>query len=229
MIKIKNIAIIGTSHVSRASIKEIKDFIEQHKPQIIAIEIDKKRLDSLLKQHHTKLSLSIIKKVGIKAFLFLIIGSLTQKIIGKKLNVMPGSELYTAYLQAKKYNLKIYLIDQDLEVTLKRFSKNFSMKDFFSIFKDFFKGIFTPKKQLQQLGLEKIVGGNLPDDKTIERIIIHLKKNYPGIYKTLIHERNNVMASNLLVLHQKFPNNLILAVVGKAHETGIANLLKKHL
>ncbi len=229
MIKINNIAIIGTSHVSRNSVKEIEAFIEKNKPDIIAIELDAQRLQALIKKKKSKPSFSMIREFGFKGFVFLILGSLAQKIIGKRLQIMPGSDMYAAFKQAKKNSLKIALIDQDIRITLRRFSKNFKFRDFFSMIKDFLKGIFIPKKQLKNLGLDKLAIGQVPEDEVVEAIIKHMQKHYPGIYKSLIDERNKLMAINLLTLHHNFPEKSILAVVGKGHEKGIMEILSKNL
>jgi len=43
MIKYKNLSIIGTSHIAKQSLDEVKDIIEHTKPYINALELDKKR------------------------------------------------------------------------------------------------------------------------------------------------------------------------------------------
>ena len=45
--KYKNLIIIGTSHIAKQSLKEVKKAIEEEKPDIIAIELDRKRLMAL--------------------------------------------------------------------------------------------------------------------------------------------------------------------------------------
>ncbi|MFC1769343.1 TraB/GumN family protein, partial [Nanoarchaeota archaeon] len=48
--KYDNITIIGTSHIAKQSMKEVKDHIENKKPDIIALELDKKRVIALLSE-----------------------------------------------------------------------------------------------------------------------------------------------------------------------------------
>ena len=43
MIKYKNLAIIGTSHIAIESIKKVEEMISRQKPSTVAIELDKKR------------------------------------------------------------------------------------------------------------------------------------------------------------------------------------------
>ena len=48
----KNITIIGTSHIARESINEVKDQIENNQPDIIALELDPKRAYALLHKNN---------------------------------------------------------------------------------------------------------------------------------------------------------------------------------
>ena len=43
-LKYKNLIIIGTSHIAKQSLEEVQRTIEKEKPEIIALELDKKRL-----------------------------------------------------------------------------------------------------------------------------------------------------------------------------------------
>ena len=52
------------------------------------------------------------------------IGAGAGKKLGKMVGVAPGSEMKKAVRLAKKNKIKLALIDQDIEITLKRFSKS---------------------------------------------------------------------------------------------------------
>ena len=54
MIIYKNIIIIGTSHIAPESVKFVKEKIREEKPEIVAIELDKDRMMSLLQQQKEK-------------------------------------------------------------------------------------------------------------------------------------------------------------------------------
>ena len=73
MQRYKNLTIIGTSHISIESINEIIDFVNNYKPEIIALELDPKRYLALTqgKKHDFR----YIIKVGLKGYLINIIGA----------------------------------------------------------------------------------------------------------------------------------------------------------
>ena len=43
----RTITLIGTAHISKESIDEVTNFIREHKPECVAIELDDQRLASL--------------------------------------------------------------------------------------------------------------------------------------------------------------------------------------
>ncbi|MBT3464054.1 TraB family protein [archaeon] len=220
MKNINNIYVLGTSHVAKQSVSQVKKQIRELNPEIVAIELDKNRLHSL--QHNTKRpkNLEMIKYLGLGGFLFYIFGEFAQKKIGKILDINPGEDMFTAYKTAKKNKSKIALIDRDIQITLRRFSKFFKFKELVKIIFDILKGTKTK---------ETIDLNNVPSDKLIEFVISEVKDKYPTIYKVLVYERDIYMGKKLVALSLVFPNDKILAVVGAGHVNGITKYLKKIL
>ena len=120
MAKIK---IIGSSHIAKKSFEGVKRAVEEFSPDIIALELDPKRAYSLLQKKGKPNYFLMLKRVGIKGFLFALIGGFAQKKLGKIVGVEPGAEMKASLLIAKKTNTRVMLIDQDIEVTLKKLSK----------------------------------------------------------------------------------------------------------
>ncbi len=216
----KNLIIIGTSHIAKQSLDDVNKAIEAGKPDIIALELDERRLHSLFMKPG-KIRIYDIKRVGIKGFIFSLIGAWAEKKLGKMVGVAPGSEMKIAVRLARKYNVQIALIDQDIEITLKRFSKSLTWKEKWNFIADILKAIFMRKKVIE-FDLTKV-----PSKKVIKKLVDEVKKRYPNIYKVLIEERNEVMANNLKRIMELNPEKKILAVVGAGHEDDILELIKK--
>ncbi len=85
--KYKNLTIIGTSHIAKQSLDEVKKAIEEEKPEIVALELDKKRLYALMQAKKEKIRVYNIFKVGFKGFLFSLIGAWAEKKIGGVVDV----------------------------------------------------------------------------------------------------------------------------------------------
>lgn len=219
--KYKNLIIIGTSHIARQSLEEVKNIIEKEKPDIIALELDKKRLIALTRAKKAKIGFYNIKKIGFKGFVFSLIGAWAEKKLGEIVGVSPGSEMKKAISLAKKDNIKIALIDQDIEVTLKRFSKSLSWREKWNFFADLFKAFILRKNEIE-FDLSKV-----PDEKIIKKMINKVKERYPNVYKVLVEERNIVMADNLSRLMEENKDKKIVAIIGAGHEEEIIERVKK--
>jgi len=213
----KNLTIIGTSHIAQESIDQVVKAIEETNPSMIALELDPKRFQALL-QKGKKDYFYILRRVGIKGFLFSLIGEWAERKLGKIVNVKPGSEMLAAIKLAKKKKIKLALIDQDIEITLRRISKSITWKEKFNFLLDIIKAPFSKRKI--KFDLKKV-----PSKELIETLIKEVKLRYPNFYKVLIEERNFVMAVNLLNI-MKYDEK-ILAVVGAGHEEEIIEIIKK--
>ncbi|MFC1801088.1 TraB family protein [Nanoarchaeota archaeon] len=220
----KNILILGTSHIAQQSIDQIQKTIEQEKPDIIAIELDAKRFQALLSNQKNKISLRDIRRIGLKGYLFALIGSYLQKKLGQSVGVAPGSEMLKAIKLARKNRIPLALIDQDIEITLKRFSQKLTWKERFRFVSDLVKGFLFRKKTLKKfegLDLTKV-----PSEELIIKLIGEVKNRYPNVYQVLVHERNLVMIKNLKFLLKQNPEKKILVIVGAGHQKSLEKAFK---
>lgn len=213
----ENLILLGTSHIAKQSIEEVKHAISSYKPKIVAIELDKSRLISLLSENR-KTRISDIVKIGVKGYIFSLIGAWAEKKMGSMVGVKPGTEMITAYNLAKKNNIPVALIDQDIRITLKRFSKKLTWKEKFRFVGDIFRNFFKRKKI--PFDLTKV-----PDEKIIKKLTNELKKRYPNVHQVLVEERNVYMAKQLAKLSKN--DGLILAVMGAGHLKEILDLIIK--
>ncbi len=219
--KHKNLILIGTSHIARQSINEVAKTIEEEDPDIVALELDKGRLVGLISDKKRGPRLQDIRRIGLKGYLFSLIGGYIEAKLGKYVGVKPGEEMVTAFRLAQKNKKRVALIDQEIQITLKRFSKAFTWKEKWHLVVDIFKGIFSKKHRIK-FDLTKV-----PDKKMIKKMIDQVKERYPSLYKVLVEERNEVMAKNLHHLMGKFEGEKIVAVVGAGHEKEMIDIIKK--
>ncbi|MEK6887023.1 MAG: TraB/GumN family protein [Nanoarchaeota archaeon] len=220
----KNLILIGSSHVSKDSVNLVKSTIETEKPGIIAIELDKDRLNALL---NSKKHSYWIKGIGIKGMLFALFGAWIEKKIGQIVKVKPGSEMKMAINLARKHNLKLALIDQHIIITLRRFSQTITWKEKRNFVVDLISGIIMPKRQMKKFNLSNNDLTKVPDSKTISKILEFTKKRYPNFYNVLVHERNIVMANNIAHLMKENSDEKIVAVVGAGHQEEMMKMIKK--
>ena len=140
------------------------------------------------------------------------------------MDIEPGIDMKTAYLNAREHKIPTALIDLDIRITLKKlsslsFGKKFSM--FSSLFFKSFK-----KEYREKLNFD--VKKGVPDEKVIVQMLKIVKKEVPDLYKILIHDRNVYMCDKLLELKQKH-SGYILAVIGAGHLEGMKEILEDKL
>ncbi len=217
---IKNLTIIGTSHISKDSVSLIKQKICKEKPDIVCVELDRNRLKSLMSNEpKSKVTFSLARKVGVKGYIFAKIAGMLQSKLGGSIGSLPGEDMKSAVIEAKKADSKIYLIDQDIMITLKRISESWKIKDTFNLVKELMFGFFSKKKV--PFNISKV-----PTEEVIEILINDLSKKFPFLYKAVIEERNVVMSRRIAKLLKENPDKKIIAVLGAGHKKEMVNMLK---
>lgn len=223
---LENLHIIGTSHVAKQSIHEVRSYIHEKSPDMVALELDKSRLYSLLYEQKGHVSISSISRIGLKGYFFALIGGYISRKVGRSVGVLPGDEMKEAYKIARKKQIEVYLIDQTIERTLARFSKKLTWRERWNFVVDFFRGIFFYKREAKRFGFDTWDMRKVPGDELIRRILMRIRVRYPNIYGVLIEERNQVMAAKLRRFMEQNPDKKVLAIVGAGHKEGMLKILR---
>jgi pheromone shutdown-related protein TraB len=210
--------IIGTSHIAKQSIKDIHQAFKDYEPDIVAVELDKRRLPSLLSDTRQHAKFRDMFKIGVKGYLFLLLGAWAEKKLGDAVGIKPGADMKSAILKAKEAEIPIAFIDQDITITLKKLSKGISWKEKWHFLVDLFKGVVLGKREVE-FDLTTV-----PDQKVIAKMIDKVKDRYPNIYRILVTERNTIMGRRLKNIVKHHPEKSILAVVGAGHREELLRL-----
>ena len=214
------IILIGTAHISKESVEEVKKAIEKYKPDIVAVELCKRRHEAITKKdqwENTPIT-SLLKSNNAYLMLAQTFLSSIQRRLGKEYGVEPGSEMIAALNEAKKRNLKVALIDRDISITLKRAWKKMGIREKFRLTWEFFKAILGyDEEELEELDLKELMNQDV-----ISSMMEEFGEIAPSASTVLIHERDEYIAKKILDESKK---GKVVAVVGAGHIQGI----KKHL
>lgn len=216
----QNLLIIGSSHIAVHSLREIQQKLTAFDPDIVCIELDHARLDGLLKKSKQKLSIKDMRAIGMRGYLFAMIAMYAQNKLGRLVGIQPGSDMLQAYTYATSNKKHIELIDQPIGITLKKLSKSITWKEKRHFMADLVKSLFGKGIALD---LTKV-----PEEKVIEQLMNTLKERYPGLYTTLVTERNSYMARKLIKLVEYNKNKKIAAILGAAHVKGVKKIIFDH-
>ena len=208
------VRVLGTAHVSTASVEAVRAQIELFKPDIVAVELCDSRYTALTSNRRLdKEGLLKVVKEG-KAPLVMLQSLLAaeQRKMGLDEGQQPGAELLAAVEAAEEAELEVALIDRDIQTTLRRAWKKM---------KFFEKG----KILWSLLGEDDDedapeVAQLLEDQDLLTSLMEELRTFSPGAGSVLIDERDAYLAGKIASLEAKGEQR-ILAVVGAGHLRGI--------
>jgi len=217
----KDIALLGTAHVSKKSKEEVEKAIKEFKPDVVAVELDERRYEILTGENQwkeTQIS-EIIREGRSGMFLAGLVLSNYQRRIGEKLGIKPGEEMLEAIKQAEKRKIKTVLIDRDLQVTFRRALERMGIIERMKVLSGVLLGFFD-EEELTEEFVE-----NLKEEDMLEQAIKEVAKVVPSVKEVLIDERDEYMAEELREIEGK----RILAVVGAGHVKGMKKFLEKNI
>ncbi len=215
-----NIILIGTAHISADSVKEVSETIEKIKPDVVAVELCKRRYDGLTqkdKWENTSVA-DLLKSNNAYFFLAQTFLAAIQRQLGKEYGVEPGSEMIAAIREAEKRNIPVALVDRDIAVTLKRAWRKMGFREKTRLLWEFLKVLVGfDEEQQKELDLKEMMNQDV-----ISAMMEELKDIAPSATEVLIDERDAYIAKKI---KEESDKGSVVAVVGAGHLKGI----KKHL
>jgi pheromone shutdown-related protein TraB len=208
----KEITVIGTAHVSEQSRREVRKTIEEVQPDLVAVELDKDRYNSLKEDSGWKdLDLSEAIREG-KAPLLLVnlFLSIYQRHMGIQEGTKPGQEMLEAIEAAEETGTEYALLDRDINETLSRAFSQLTIKEKVMLIGSVFAG-------KEEMDVEELKEGDMLDSMVEE-----LEDRFPSLNKVFLQERNTFMAEKLM--EKEFDSAVV--VVGAAHVKGMVEDIK---
>ena len=231
----KEIKLIGTAHVSRESINEVRSIICEEKPDIVCVELDQGRYNAITQNDNwEKLNLSKVFREG-KGFLLianLVLASF-QRRLGNELGVKPGEEMKVAIEAAAKLGIPHSLCDREVHTTLRRAWARCGFLSKAKLLASLLASAFTTEK-LSEQEIE-----NLKNRNELDGMMGELAAYLPGVKATLIDERDRYLAAKIWTsvpapgelsgesAAEQEPNKRIVAVIGAGHMQGMITHLEK--
>lgn len=211
------IFLVKTSHVSEESINKVRNSIEEIKPDIVGVELDRKRYNALKNEEKKQRSLlGFLKGNFFLGLLQKLLSSLQSKV-GEDLGIEPGSEMAEAIEIAEEKDIPIALLDRDIKITMERLWKKMTLKEKFKIFGGLILGLLG-------FGRKKVDVDKITEDENVNLLINEFRDFSPGAAEAIIDERDAYISARLLAHASE--GKKIVAVIGAGHEKGIIDYLK---
>ncbi len=213
----KEIIIVGTAHVSKTSVEEVRSAIRETRPDTVAVELCQARYD-VMKNPLAWQNMDIFKVIKEKKAAFLmanLVMSSFQRRIGEKLGVKPGDEMRAAIEEAEALGIEVVLVDRSVQITLARAWRGLSLWKKMKLIYASLLAIFEAE-EINEKDIEK-----LKEQDVLTTAVEEMAKYAPTIKEVLIDERDAYMARKLADIS----TGRVLAVIGAGHLHGLVGQL----
>ena len=196
--------LVGVGHVFDIS-SQVEDIITRVQPDVIALELDRSRLQALLSPDGQR---------GDLPFFHSLLASLQERI-AKKYGVATGSEMAAAARRAQDSAIGILCIDLDVRMVMTRLWRSIPLRKKLLFMVSGLTSLFISKKRVEE-EIESF-------ETEPETYLQEMRSTLPELYTILIDERNRHMAARLRQALDMYDS--IVAFVGEGHTPGMEELL----
>jgi pheromone shutdown-related protein TraB len=213
--------LLGTAHVSRASVTAVTEMAGSGNFDAIAVELCPARHQALTRQQQWQdMDLFRIireKKAGL-VMANLALGAY-QRRIADQFGIEPGAELKAAADAAIAHDIPLQLIDRDLATTLKRSYRAVPWYKRIMLTTGLVMSTVS-SEEVDEEQIEKLKEGDI-----LESTFTEFAEQSPELYEALIAERDRFMAARLRQENRVNTGKRILVVIGAGHLDGLSKYL----
>ena len=211
--------LLGTAHVSKASIEAVHAAIDSGRFDAVAVELDEQRHKALTNPDAlAQLDLvKVIRERKVAPFAANLALAAYQRRLAEQLGIEPGAELKAAATEAVARGLSMQLIDRDVGITFRRILQGLSWWDRAKLIGSVAGGLFA-SEEVSEDDIERLKEGDM-----LESSFGEFARETPSLYASLIDERDQYMAAKLR--ERSDGAKSVLAVVGAGHLKGMAKYL----
>ena len=213
----ERLRIIGTAHISSASVALVREQIEEWRPDLVAVELCKSRLRSL--QQPDDLDNDDLLKIisDGRSSMILLQSALAaqQRRMGVETGEKPGAELLAAIEVADEKGGEHALIDRDVVITLRRAWRKMGLREKWRVLNALLWEDDDEEFELDDL---------LEDSDMLTTLLEEARDAAPRAGEVLIDERDVFLAGRIQQVRGK---GKVLAVVGAGHINGVIEHLKQ--
>ena len=211
--------LLGTAHVSKASIDAVHAAIDSGRFDAVAVELDEQRHKALTNPDAlAELDLvKVIRDKKVAPFAANLALAAYQRRLAEQLGIEPGAELKAAATEASARGLSLQLIDRDVGITFRRILQGLGFWDRAKLIGSVGGGLFA-RDEVSEADIERLKEGDM-----LESSFGDFARDTPTLFASLIDERDQYMAAKLR--ERSDGAKQVLAVVGAGHLKGMSRYL----
>lgn len=208
--------LLGTAHVSRASVAAVRQLIETENYDAIAIELCDTRFRAMRdREAWRNLDLwQVIRegKAGMVAANLAL--SAYQRRLAEQFGIEPGAEMKAAADLAEQHGRPLWLIDREVSVTLRRAYRSVGFWSRMGIVSGLLASLFE-RGEVSEDDIEKLKQGDM-----LQSAFTEFAAQSEPLYRSLIAERDTYMSARLRSENTSHAGR-VLVVIGAGHLAGI--------
>ncbi|TYT60638.1 TraB/GumN family protein [Natrialba swarupiae] len=141
-----SVEVLGTAHVSQASVDEVHEVVDRDRPDVVAVELDEGRYRQMQGGTPDDIEAKDILS-GNTVFQFLAYWMLSyvQSRLGERFDIEPGADMRAAIEAAERNGSGVALVDRDIQVTIQRFWRRLSVTEKLKMVGGLALGITDPR------------------------------------------------------------------------------------
>lgn len=211
----KEIILIATAHVSKASAELVREVIDREQPDSICVELDEDRYHNIKnpKEWSDTDLVEVIKEKKVGFMLAnLVLGSY-QKKLASQLGTNVGQEMLQGIQAAEETGAHLVLADRSIQTTFMRIWRKMTLKEKFELLLNLFFALDDEEEN--EITDEEIA--NLLQKDMLEGAMANMKEEFPKIGDILLCERDQHLANKI----KHAPGKKVVAILGGAHVAGV--------
>ncbi|WP_276301577.1 TraB/GumN family protein [Halorussus lipolyticus] len=218
-----SVRVVGTAHVSADSVEEVRETIDDERPDVVAVELDEGRYRQMQGEVAQDLEPSDLLQ-GNTVFQFIAYWMLSyvQARMGDRFDIEPGADMEAAIEAAEAVGSEVALVDRDIQTTIQRFWARMSIFEKLRMVWELclaMVGIGEPDED-EEFDIEELTDGDV-----VSAMMEEFRQFSPGGAEALIDERDAYIAHNLVQLRDA--GHDVVAIVGAGHRAGIEKYLER--
>ena len=213
--------LLGTAHVSPASVAAVRHHVESGRFDAVAIELCPSRHRALTDRDAWRnMNLfQIIRERKAGMMMASLALAAYQRRIAEQFGIEPGAEMKAAIDTAESAGLPLQLIDREIGTTLKRTSRRLSWWKRWVLTNGLVLSLFS-REEIAEEDIERLKQGDILTETFGE-----FAEQSPELYESLIAERDRYMAARLRQDNDGQTGRRVLAVLGAGHLAGTSKAL----
>jgi len=211
--------IVGTAHVSKESVEDVRRTVEAVRPDAIAVELCPARHKAQTDAYAWRKMdiLKILKDKKAVLLLTQLVLSSFYRRIGERLGVQPGAEMLEGIRLAEETGATLVLADRDIQITFKRVWGYLGFWNKCKLLAHLVGSVFE-SEQLDSQTVEQ-----LKKQDELAAIMSEFAEKFQQIKERLIDERDIYLAQKI----RRATCKTLVAVVGAGHVEGIAQHIQQ--